>query len=66
MDNELKDWTTPDKDDNIDVPDELMPLFNKIGMQLKFYTISGKNEIATIAYILPSTKYQLFVYICNF
>jgi hypothetical protein len=46
---ELKDWTEPDLKGNIDVPDELMPLFNKIGMQIRFHTISGANEVLTIA-----------------
>ena len=39
-----KNWVEP-IDDLIDVPDVLMPLFNKVGMQIKFHTISGENEI---------------------
>jgi hypothetical protein len=29
-----------------------MPLFNKVGTQLRFHTISGKNEALTIAHII--------------
>jgi hypothetical protein len=46
---EPENWSIPDKDGNINIPDELDPLFNKLGFQLRFHTISGKNEIATIA-----------------
>ena len=41
--------TVPDKDGNIDVPDELMPLFNSLGTRLRMHTISGRSEILTIA-----------------
>lgn len=44
----LLNWTEPDKDGNINIPDELDPLFNKLGMQLRFHTISGKNEVQTV------------------
>lgn len=44
-----KDWTKADKDGTISVPDELDSLYNKIGMQLRFHTISGKNEVQTVA-----------------
>lgn len=50
-----KDWTEI-KDEQIDIPDELMPLFNKIGMQLRFHTISGKSEVLTIAHILRKAE----------
>ncbi len=43
----IEDWCKED-DGSIDVPDNLMPLFNKLGMQLRFHTISGKDEMATI------------------
>lgn len=46
---EEHDWTIPDEDGNINVPDELMPLFNSIGFQFRFHTISGENEILCIA-----------------
>lgn len=50
------DWSIPDEQGNIDVPDELMPLFNKIGMQLRFHTLSDKNEILTVAHILMAAQ----------
>lgn len=50
-----KDWTIPDGD-CIDVPDKLMPLFNKVGMQMRFCLISGKNEIHTIADIVEVSR----------
>lgn len=46
--NEAVDWTKPDADGNITIPDELDALFNKIGMQMRFHTISGKNELQTV------------------
>jgi hypothetical protein len=44
-----KDWNT-DGDDkgDVEIPDELMPLFNKLGMQLRFHTISDKPEAGAI------------------
>lgn len=50
-----KNWTEP-KDGTIDVPDMLMPLFNKVGIQLRFHTISGKNEVLTIAHIVEKSR----------
>lgn len=47
LDTPVGDWCKEDKG-SIDVPDNLMPLFNKLGMQLRFHTISDKNEMATI------------------
>lgn len=46
------DWAEPDDRGMIDVPDELMPLFNKVGTQLRFHTISGKSEVLTVAHII--------------
>lgn len=43
----MENWNKADKDGNIDVPDYLMPLLNKVGIQLRLHTISGKNEIQT-------------------
>ena len=40
------------KDGVIDVPDEFMPLLNKIGMQIRFHTISNKGELETICRII--------------
>lgn len=45
----MEDWSKPDEKGIIHVPDELDELFNDIGMQLRFHTISGKNEIEAIA-----------------
>jgi hypothetical protein len=48
-----KDWSTePDKNGTITIPDRLDDLFNKVAMQIRFHTISGKNEIQTIADIV--------------
>ncbi len=54
----IADWTKSEDEQTIEVPDELMPLFNKIGIQIRFHTISGKNEVLTIAHILYNA--QLF------
>lgn len=43
-----EDWTIADKDGNINIPDRLDKLFNKLGMQMRFHTISGKNELQTV------------------
>jgi hypothetical protein len=32
----------------VDVPDELMPLFNKIGIQFNFVALSDKNEMLAV------------------
>lgn len=61
----LEDWCEV-KDKTIDIPDPLMPLFNKIGMQLRFHTISGKGEVQTVAHILWNAQkffhqFRLFV-----
>ena len=50
-----KNWTEV-VDDHINVPDELMPLFNKVGMQIRFHTISGKTEVTTIAHIVENAR----------
>ena len=36
----MENWNKADKDGNIDVPDYLMPLLDKIGMQLRLHTES--------------------------
>src|SRR5690348_10025557 len=38
--------------DTLHVQDELMPLFNKVATQLRFHTISGKNEVLTVGDIV--------------
>ena len=43
----IEDWNNL-VDGVIDVPDELDPLLNKLGMQLRFHTISGKGEDETV------------------
>jgi hypothetical protein len=50
-----ENWTEP-VGDEINVPDILMPLFNKVGIQIRFHTISGKNEILTIAHIVENSR----------
>ena len=49
---QVKDWNKADDNGNINVPDHLDGVFNKVGMQLRFHTISGKNEIQTICDIV--------------
>lgn len=49
------DWNKP-VNDEIDVPDALMPLFNKVGMQIRFMTLLDKNEIVTIADIVEISR----------
>ena len=41
-------WNQPSEEGVVNMPDELDPLFHKLGMQLRFHTISGKNEIHTL------------------
>jgi len=53
---EIKEnWNEP-VGDIIDVPDCLMPLFNKVGMQMRFVTISGKNEVVAVADIVEIAR----------
>ncbi len=52
-------WTEV-KNNSIDVPDELMPLFNKVGMQLRLHTISGRSKVTTIAHIVEQSR-QFFI-----
>lgn len=49
---EITDWNKADKDETIHVPDELDKVFSRVGMQIRFHTISGKNEVQTIADIV--------------
>jgi hypothetical protein len=41
-------WNKPDKDGNVDIPDYLDKLFNKLGMQMRFHTISGIPEAQAV------------------
>lgn len=43
-----EDWVKV-VNDAIDVPDDLMQLYNKLAFQLRFHTISGKGEVETLA-----------------
>lgn len=42
-----EDWNKV-VNENINVPDDLDPLINKLGFQLRFHTISGKGEVETL------------------
>jgi hypothetical protein len=43
------DWSTQANDrEVVEMPDELDPLFHKLGMQLRFHTISDKSEGQTL------------------
>lgn len=46
----MEDWTKV-VEGKISVPDELDPLVNSIGIQLRFHTISGKGEVETVCHI---------------
>lgn len=46
------EFTAEILDNKINIPDELMPLFNKMATQIRFHTISGKGEVETCAHIL--------------
>lgn len=49
---EVNDWSIPNDEGSISVPDALVPLFNKVATQLRFHTISDKNEVITVAHIV--------------
>lgn len=51
MNKTLDDWTKI-VDGHINVPDELDPLINKVGIQMRMHRISGKNESLTICHIV--------------
>jgi len=51
FDDDLTDWTKPDAG-VIHVPDHFDKLFNSFGMQMRFVTISGKNEVQAIAHMV--------------
>lgn len=45
-------WSEPDANGIIHMPDELDGLFNKVGMQINFMVYSDKNKIQTICDII--------------
>jgi hypothetical protein len=49
MSKEQKDWTIPNENNTIDVPDELMPLMNFFAFQMRLHKYSGQNEVLCIA-----------------
>jgi len=49
---QIKDWNKADNNGDINVPDHLDEVVNKVGMQLRFHTISGKSEVQTICDIV--------------
>lgn len=49
-------WNKPDEDGTIHVPDYLDPLVNKVGMQIRFHTISGKGEVETVCDIVKNAE----------
>jgi hypothetical protein len=55
MSNIKENWNKA-VDGEIDIPDELMPVFNKVGMQINFITICGKNEVQAVADIVEGTR----------
>jgi hypothetical protein len=44
----MKDWTTPDAEGNIHVPDAYDKLVNSIGIQMNFVLLSDKNPIQAV------------------
>lgn len=49
-------WWEPDENDILHIPDELDAIFNKVGTQLRFHTISGKSEALTVAHIVRNCQ----------
>ena len=52
----IEDNWTEIVDGYIEVPDELMPLINNIGNQVRFHTISGKSFEKTICDIAEISR----------
>lgn len=48
----MQNWNVADENGIIDVPDELDPMINMVGTQLRFHTISKKAEGQTVADIV--------------
>lgn len=51
----MANWSTP-VEGIIHVPDYLDNLFNTVGMQMKFVTISDKNEVEAVAHIVEAAE----------
>lgn len=49
-------WSKADEAGYINVPDYLDPLINYVGNQIRFHTISGKNEIQTVCDIVAKAE----------
>lgn len=43
-------------DDCINVPDELIPLFNSVGTQIRFFALCDKEEVTTVAHIVEKSR----------
>jgi hypothetical protein len=52
----MNNWNKADSEGNINVPDYLDKLVNYVGTQIRFHTISGKNEIQTIVDIVAKAE----------
>lgn len=52
-------WDVPDENGNIELPGELEKLFNKLGFQLRFVTLSGKNDFLAVAHMCKNA-YDFF------
>ncbi|QIY82541.1 hypothetical protein HER18_02775 [Chryseobacterium sp. NEB161] len=59
-----EDWTEV-SDNSINVPDELDPLLNKIGMQIQFMLFSDKDKNLTICHILRLAEEFFHTYYIN-
>jgi hypothetical protein len=51
-----KDWSVPDEKEMINVPDELEPLFNKIGFQFRFVEFGIKNQVIAVAHVVQAAE----------
>ncbi len=73
-DRKFIDWCNPDANGNIDVPDDLVPLLNKLAHHLRCYTISGESEAMTLCrmvavaekyFIVPNASRQPTAFLLN-
>ena len=49
---DIIDWTIVQPNGNIDSPDELEEIIDKVGTQLRLHTVSGKGELKTVCDIV--------------